>query len=211
MLNVARALVLAPHTDDGELGCGGTLVKLLEQGTTIYYVAFSICETSVPEEYPRDILATEAKKAGQILSIGPDHLLMYHYPVRHFPQHRQEILENLIQIRRDIDPDLVFLPSSYDVHQDHQVIHQEGLRAFKQRSILGYELPWNNLTFTASAFVHLETRHIHKKLAALRQYESQRHRSYWSEELITSLARVRGVQAGVDYAESFQVIRWVIK
>ena len=90
-------------------------------------------------------------------------------------------------------------------------MYQEGLRAFKNRNILGYEVPWNNLTFTASAFVHLEMSHIRKKMDALRQYESQQHRSYWNEDFFTSLARVRGTQAGVDYAEAFQVIRWTIR
>lgn len=211
MLNLKKVLVLAPHADDGELGCGGTLAKLVERGTTIYHAVFSICEASVPEGFPRDILATEVEKANQVLDVSPDHLSVYRYPVRYFPQHRQEILEDLIQIRREIEPDLVFLPTSDDIHQDHRVIYQEGVRAFKYKSVLGYELPWNNLTFTASAFVHLEKRHIQKKIAALRQYESQWHRSYWSEDFITSLARVRGTQAGVEYAEAFQVIRWTIR
>jgi LmbE family N-acetylglucosaminyl deacetylase len=211
MLKVSRALVLAPHTDDGEFGCGGTLAKLREQGATIYYAAFSICEASVPESFPPDILATEVRKASRVLGIDQDHLFVYHYPVRHFPQHRQDILEDLVRLHRQVEPELIFVPSADDVHQDHQVVYQEGVRAFKQKSILGYELPWNNTTFTSSAFVHLEMTHIRKKLAALRQYESQSHRNYWSEDFITSLARVRGVQAGTDYAEAFQVIRWTIK
>ncbi len=211
MLNVARVLVLAPHTDDGELGCGGTLSKLIERGATVHYVAFSICEESVPEGFARDILATEVKKSTQNLGIDPDHLIVLRYPVRHFPQYRQDILEDLIRIRREIEPDLVFLPSPDDIHQDHQIVSQEGLRAFKRKSILGYELPWNNLTFTSSALVHLAEKHVQRKIAALKHYESQRHRNYWSEDMVTNLARVRGVQAGADYAEAFQVMRLVIK
>ena len=211
MFNITRALVLAPHTDDGELGCGGTLAKLIEQGITVYYAAFSICETSVPEGFPRDILATEVRESTQALGISSEHLRVYRYPVRHFPHQRQEILEDLIQIKREAKPDLVFVPSPDDIHQDHQVICQEGLRAFKHTNVLGYELPWNNLTFTASALVHLQQRHIEKKIAALGHYRSQRHRNYWGENLITSLARVRGTQAGVDYAEAFHVMRLAIK
>ena len=211
MLNVARVLVLAPHTDDGELGCGGTLSKLIEQGATVHYVAFSICEESVPQGFPKDILATEVKNSSQTLGIDPGHLIIHRYPVRHFPQYRQDILQNLIQIRREIEPDLIFTPSPDDIHQDHQIVCQEGLRAFKRRTVLGYELPWNNLNFTASALVHLEERHIERKTAALNCYESQRHRNYWSENMVTSLARVRGVQAGVDYAEAFHVMRLVIE
>ena len=211
MLDVKKVLVLAPHADDGELGCGGTLSKLVEQGTMVYHVVFSICEISVPDGFPKDILATEVEEANRVLGVSTDLLKVHRYPVRHFPQHRQKILENLIQIRREVAPDLVFIPSSDDIHQDHQVVCQEGLRAFKYTCVLGYELPWNDLTFTSSALVHLDRRHVQKKIEALRQYESQGHRSYWNEDLITSLARVRGIQAGTEYAEAFQVFRWVIE
>jgi len=211
MLNVDRVLVLAPHTDDAEFGCGATLSKLVEQEIEVYSVAFSICETSVPDGFPRDILDTEVRKATHVLGIEPDHLVVHRYPVRRFFEHRQEILEELVRLRREIEPDLILLPSSDDIHQDHQVISQEGLRAFKHASMLGYEMTWNNLTFIASAFVHLEKRHVDQKLVALRQYESQQHRIYADEGFIKSLARVRGAQASVEYAEAFQVIRWVIR
>jgi LmbE family N-acetylglucosaminyl deacetylase len=211
MLKFERVLVLAPHTDDGEFGCGATLAKLIEQSTEVYYVAFSICETSVPEGFPRDILATEVKSATQVLGIDLDHLMVYQYPVRYFPQHRQDILETLVSLRREIKPDLVFIPSFDDVHQDHQVVSQEALRAFKHTNVLGYEMPWNNLAFTASALVHLEKAHIDKKIEALRQYRSQQHRNYAAEDFVRSLSVVRGRQAGVEYAEAFQVVRWIIR
>ena len=53
----------------------------------------------------------------------------------------------LIQLRNDIQPDLVVIPCSQDVHQDHQTIHNEAVRAFRHISIIGYELIWNNLSF----------------------------------------------------------------
>lgn len=211
MLNVERVVVLASHTDDGEFGCGGTLARFVEQGVIVYYAAFSICEDSVPDGFPKDILATEVEEATRVLGISPDHLLVYRYPVRHFPKYRQEILEELVRIRREIEPDLVLMPSSDDIHQDHQIVSQEGLRAFKHTSILGYEMPWNTLAFTVSAFVHLEAKYIDRKIDALRQYNSQQHRNYAAEDFIRGLARVRGAQAGVELAEAFQAIRWVIK
>lgn len=210
MLTFDHVLVLAPHTDDGEFGCGGALAKFVELGAQVHYVAFSICEVSVPDGFPSDILATEVKKATEVLGIHPDHLQIYRYPVRYFPQYRQEILENLVRIRRDIKPDLVLLPSGDDIHQDHQVIFQEGIRAFKHTTILGYEMPWNNFSFSVSAFIHLRPEHIDKKIAALSQYESQQQRAYAAESSVRGLSRIRGTQAGVDYAEAFQVVRWMI-
>jgi N-acetylglucosamine malate deacetylase 1 len=211
ILETKSALILAPHTDDGELGCGGTIARLIEEGTTVHYVAFSICEASVPDGFPGDILATEVRCATQVLGIGPENLTTYPYPVREFPRYRQEILDNLVILRRQLQPDLVLLPSADDVHQDHQVIYQEGIRAFKNTSVLGYELPWNNIQFHASGLVLLQAGHMQKKIEAMHQYKSQAHRGYVSQEFIESLARIRGQQANSPYAEAFQVVRWIVR
>ena len=110
-----------------------------------------------------------------------------------------------------MQPDLVFIPSPNDLHQDHKVIAEEGIRAFKKSTILGYEMPWNNISFNTISFIPLEERHIKKKIDALRCYETQRYRSYLSEDFIRSLARTRGTQIEVEYAEAFEVIRWVFR
>ena len=128
-------LVLAPHTDDGELGAGGTIAKLIEGGADVYYAAFSTAEQSVPEGFPKDILKTEVKNATFRLGIKPENLIIYNYEVRKLNYVRQEILAGLIQLRKRINPDLVLLPSLNDIHQDHSTVAQEGLRAFKQRTI----------------------------------------------------------------------------
>lgn len=204
-----NVLVLAPHTDDGELGAGGTIAKLIEADATVYYAAFSTAEKSVPEGFPKDILKTEVKNATFKLGIKSNNLLIYNYEVRKLNYVRQEILEELINLRRQINPDLVLLPSLNDIHQDHSTVAQEGLRAFKQTTILGYELIWNNLTFSTSCFVKLNKEHIEKKCRALKEYKSQQHRDYISEEFVKSLAKTRGVQIGSEYAEAFEVIRLI--
>ena len=211
MLATKSVVVLAPHTDDGEFGCGGTIAKFVEEGKNVHYVAFSICETSVPKDFPPDILAIEVSQATRVLDIAPQNLIVQRYPVREFPRYRQEILDELIELRKTLKPDLVFLPSTEDIHQDHQVISQEGIRAFKHTTILGYEMPWNNLRFASAAFIPLERRHVDKKIEAVIEYKSQQHRIYTQLDFINSLAQVRGVQAGCDYAEAFEVIRWIIR
>ena len=105
---------------------------------------------------------------------------------------------------------MVFVPSPNDIHQDHQVISEEGLRAFKQTTVLGYEMPWNNLAFQTSCFIRLQEEHVEKKVRALEKYKSQLHRDYLNENFIRSLATTRGVQIGVKYAEAFEIIRLVL-
>jgi len=202
-------LVLAPHTDDGELGVGGTISKLIRNGAKVTYVAFSTAEESVPEGFPKNILKTEVIRATEKLGINPDNLIIYNYPVRKLNYHRQEILENLIQLRNSSDFDLLFIPCQKDVHQDHSTISNEAIRAFKNISILGYELIWNNLSFNTTCFVELTEEDIINKATALKEYTSQKHREYMSDEFIFSLAKVRGVQVGKKYAEVFEVIRWM--
>jgi LmbE family N-acetylglucosaminyl deacetylase len=77
-----------------------------------------------------------------------------------------------------LEPDAVFQPSLHDIHQDHQVIAAEGLRAFKRTTILGYEIPWNNFDFAYQAYFALERTHLERKVAALEKYASQQHRRY---------------------------------
>ncbi len=209
--NLKKVLILAPHTDDGELGCGGTISRFLEEGKEIYYIVFSIAEDSVPQGFPKNILELEVREATKILGIPPSNLIIYKYQVRKLNYVRQEILEELVKIKKEINPSLIFILSPNDLHQDHQTVAMEGMRTFKQVSILGYELPWNNIKFNTQAFIKLEERYMIKKIEALKAYKSQSSRDYLNEDFIWSLARMRGVQIGAKYAEAFEVIRWVIE
>lgn len=203
-------LILAPHTDDGEFGCGGTIAKYVAEGVRAIYVAFSAAEQSVLPHLPRDILRTEVRKATAALGIADEDCLVFDFEVRRFPELRQAILDKMIELSRRYQPDMVFLPSANDTHQDHQIIAQEGFRAFKRTTMLGYEVPWNNLDFRTSCFVDLSEANLEAKIRAVGTYESQKHREYASAEFIRSLALTRGVQIGRRYAESFEVVRWVI-
>lgn len=204
---VNTVLVLAPHTDDGELGMGGTIHKLLQMGKKVVYVAFSTASKSLPSGMPPDTLKTEVRHATARLGIVPENLIIYDYEVRELSYARQQILETLIELRNRFKPDMVFVPSPHDVHQDHQTIAQEAVRAFKNTTLLGYELIWNNLTFNTQCFVALEEDDLRAKVAALSEYHSQAGRAYMSGTFIRSLAFTRGTQAGVPLAEVFEVIR----
>ncbi len=208
MINgVGTVLVLAPHTDDGELACGATMHKLVEQGCRVYYMAFSICEDSVPEGFPPDTLLQELLSATSLLGLDKKDIIVARHKVRRFNEVRQEILEHLVRLRYELNPDLVFMPSTRSLHQDHQVIHMEGMRAFKKHTCFGYDLPWDTLQFPANAFHAVDERHIEAKITALKMYKTQAHRDYVDPNFIRSLARVRGEQGHCRWAEAFEVLR----
>ncbi len=204
-----RVLVLAPHTDDGEFGCGGAMARLAEAGVEVRYVAFSIATKSLPAGFPPDTLAREVRDATAELGIPESRLTVHDFEVRTFPERRQDILELLIELWEEWRPDAVFQPSHHDVHQDHQVVAAEGLRAFKRTTVFGYEIPWNNFDFAYGAYVALERRHVERKAAALAKYASQQHRRYADPEYIAALARTHGINVNREYAEVFQVYRLV--
>ena len=211
MLNVShRVLVLAPHTDDGELGSGGTIARFIAEGKSVFYVAFSAAGNSVPEGFPRDILKREVHQATKVLGIPTSNLKVLSYPVRNFPSVRQQILEDMLALRKEINPDLVLLPSLTDTHQDHQVIAQEGFRAFKFTTMLGYEMLWNNRSFPGDAYIVFGEEQLQKKIEALKCYQSQQSRLYFDEEFLRAWARTRGTLVAQKYAEAFEVIRWVL-
>src|SRR6187402_777052 len=174
------------------------MARLVEGGCEVRYVAFSIATRSLPPGFEPDTLAREVREATAELGIPEQNLTVHDFDVRTFPERRQEILELLVGLWEEWRPEIVFQPSTHDVHQDHQTIAQEGLRAFKRTTVLGYEIPWNNFDFSYGAYLALERRHA-----------SQQHRRYADEEYVWNLARVHGTNVNRDYAEVFQVYRIV--
>ena len=208
MNNVNKILILAPHPDDAEFGCGASIHKWSKQGKEIVIATFSPCLKSIPQGFEKDILYKEMAASIGHLNLSEECVHHYEYPVREFPRHRQEILEDLIQLRKKLAPDLVMLPASFDIHQDHQTINKEGLRAFKGNRILGYELPWNNIESKINFHVRISAEDILAKENAAACYSSQQHRPYTQVGFFKSLATIRGVQAGNEFAEGFEMIKW---
>lgn len=207
-----RTLILCPHTDDGELGAGGLISRLLEEKSELQWMVFSSARASVPNGYEDDTLAKEFSNVMKSLKISEEQYNLFDYKVRRLHENRQDILESLIKIRNEFRPELVLGPSLNDFHQDHQVVANEMVRAFKSYcSILCYELPWNHIKFENQFFIKLEERHIKNKLAMLSHYKSQvvKERNYFSEEFIRGLATTRGVQINSNYAEAFEVLKWI--
>src|SRR5467141_5328351 len=111
LMNLRQAvLVLAPHADDAELGCGGTIARLLREGGDVFVAAFSTAEDSLPPGAVPTRLRDEFLAAMRTLGIPPEKTLVFGYPVRRLSYYRQELLEELVKLRSQINPGTVFLP-----------------------------------------------------------------------------------------------------
>tara|TARA_R100000278_G_scaffold110863_1_gene88205 strand:+ start:919 stop:1530 length:612 start_codon:yes stop_codon:yes gene_type:complete len=203
LIYAKKILALSPHTDDIELGCGATLARFSERGASVHVVNFSRSKNHDDDDGVQ--VADEFKKSMSVLGFNYD---MLDLPTRRLQEYRQDILDFLCKMNDDYD--LVLCHSSYDQHQDHQTVQQEAFRAFKHKTILGYELPWNCMQFSTDFFVKVEQRHIDKKIEMLDCYKSQAHRAFISKQYVGDIARTRGLQVQHKYAECFELIRGVV-
>jgi len=200
-----RILALSPHPDDVEMSCGGFLAKHEEDDILIVY--FSLCDESM-KDFPADTLSGELRNVSKVLNAGCE---VMGYTVRRFSESRQAILESIIRIRDDFNPDLVLIPSGADIHQDHKVIHDEGKRAFKHYNTLAYDLPWNCRGFAPDHFEVLSDSEVEKKMEMISCYQSQvkLKRTYFRDDIIKANMMLRGLQCGSKYAEAFESITWI--
>lgn len=199
-----RVLCVGAHPDDPDLGCGGVISKLTtsKNNTVFGYVA-----TRNSARFMKLGMRGELREAWKVLGIREVEASQNHKP-REFD--RQKLLDELIKVRDDVKPDLVLTHSSGEVHQDHSIVHDESKRAFKHSSILGYSFGWNQLTGTDNrAFYSLKEVDVKNKLDALKCYRSQGHRPYFNEDYQRSLLISNGLMVNKQYAESFEVIRWI--
>lgn len=196
-------LLLAPHADDVELGCGATVARLVEERHNILWVVFTDEET----------LNNEHMKAIEEIGLKDGSWLAFDFKLRRLSERRQDVLDRLVTLNSEFKPDLVMGPSLHDFHQDHQIVANEMVRAFKTNaSIICYELPWNHISFEVQLLMKLRIRHVQTKVNMLKKFESElliRGR-YFSEELMRGMALLRGTQAGTEYAEAFEVLKWVL-
>ncbi|RDE17848.1 MAG: hypothetical protein C4K49_00915 [Candidatus Thorarchaeota archaeon] len=211
--NVSDVLILSPHTDDMELGAGGTVRLLVQSGARVKSVVLSDCRKSVDTtKYPEDILRKECLAAAKHLGI--DDLTILSFPVRELPEHRQEILETLYGIRKDREFDLVITSWWGDTHQDHRTLAEETQRAFMRTSstVLSYAIPGSCSDFVPNVFVPLTEDDVKKKIEMLRLYESQvAKRDYFQTDAIRAFLTYQGIHVGRPYAEAFAQHRTVVK
>ena len=203
--NIDRVLVLSPHTDDMELGAGGTVRMIVEAGVEVKSIVFSDCKRSDP----KGVLRKECKAAAAHLGIKD--ITILDKKVGTFPAVREEILQLLYDEREKSKDekkefDLIITSWVGDIHQDHKVVAEETIRAFMKNNtaILQYEIPGNCPSFTPNIFVPLSKDQVAQKVDLLNKYESQvERRPYFKENAIKSQVGYHGLRIGQPYAEGF--------
>lgn len=203
-----KVLLLSAHTDDCELGMGATIARMMRAGCDVHWMVFCNAWQSLPDGFAQNTLIDEQIAAAAAYGIDADRVEILDIPVRHFPQHRQDILEALVAKGRALQPDLVFCPSLQDRHQDHQTLAQEAERAFKRTTLLGYILPWNITAELRTCFVEVTPEDLATQARVLRCYLSQAHRQYFQQDAIETMLKATGFKSGYALAEAFETIRF---
>ena len=207
MFEGKKILFIGPHADDIEFGCGG-IISSISKKASIIYLTFSFSENSLLKGFKKEHIEKEMLDSCRFLGIS--HVINKDYKTRYFSENRQEILEDLTSIKNSLNPDIVFCPSSFDTHQDHEVVYNESFRCFKRTTMFGYEAPNNNRSFSPSFYKKLSEKDTEAKISAINFYKSQLAKREGLLESVRALSIVRGSQVGVNYAEAFEVIRMVL-
>ena len=201
-----RVLFLGAHPDDIEIGCGALIHHIVNQ-TEI------LCVTLSDNQKNPDLknVKGEHLKSMKVLGVPEDKITFGPFITRVFPDARQEILEYFLNLRKNFQPDLIFVHSKQDVHQDHLTMTDEALRAFRGITVLGFDVVRSSYGFFPHFLVEVSEEDVQKKIEALSEYETYRDRYYFNSELTRSILVRHGALAEVPFAEGFDILRIVGK
>jgi LmbE family N-acetylglucosaminyl deacetylase len=199
-----RVLFLGAHPDDIELGCGALIHHIAP-------ISDVLCVTlSDNQKNPllRNVV-DEHYRSMAILGITKNCALFGPFTTRVFPQSRQEILEYFLQLRSDFKPDIIFVHSQQDVHQDHNTMTDEALRAFRGITVLGFDVVRSSHGFFPDFLVEVREEDVNAKIEALAQYETYSDKYYFDSALTRSIMVRHGALAERPFAEGFDILRIV--
>jgi LmbE family N-acetylglucosaminyl deacetylase len=205
---VSQVLCLGAHADDIEIGCGGTILALLEAepSLAVTWVVFSA-------DGPRDLEARQSAERFLAGATKPQ-IVVYHFRDGFFPHQGVEIKEAFEQLKTTTSPDLIFTHYRRDLHQDHRLLSELALNTFRDHLILEYEIPkYDGDLGTPNVFVPLDASICRRKLdTVLTSFKSQATKGWFSEELFRSLLRLRGMECNAPshYAEAFHGHKLVV-
>ena len=199
-----KVLFIGAHPDDIELGCGALIARIAGK-TDVRCVTFS----NNQKNPLLGSLVEEHYASMQTLGVPRERVDLLEFETRRFQEHRQEILEAMIGFMREDDPDIVFVHTKSDVHQDHGVLTQEALRAFRGRTVLGFDVIRSSYGFFPDFLVGVEEADVQKKLDALACYKTYEGKYYFSPEVTRATLIRNGAICERPYAEGFDILRIV--
>jgi LmbE family N-acetylglucosaminyl deacetylase len=199
-----RVLFLGAHPDDIELGCGALLHRIARKTEVL-------CVTLSDNQKNPDLknIINEHYEAMAVLGVPRERIILGPFTTRVFHDSRQEILEYFLKLRKDFAPDLIFVHSKQDVHQDHLTMTDEALRAFRGITVLGFDVVRSSYGFFPHFLVEVTEEDVNKKIEALSKYETYRDRYYFNSELTRSIMVRHGALAERPFAEGFDILRIV--
>ena len=197
-------LFLGAHPDDIELGCGALLHHIVKY-TDVLCVTLSDNQKNPALQHVKE----EHYECMAVLGVPKEKIVFGPFTTRIFDDARQEILEYFLKLRREFGPDLIFVHSKQDVHQDHLTMTDEALRAFRGITVLGFDVVRSSYGFFPHFLVEVTEEDVNKKIEALSKYETYRDRYYFNSELTRSIMVRHGALAERPFAEGFDILRIV--
>jgi LmbE family N-acetylglucosaminyl deacetylase len=196
-----KVLCLGAHSDDIEIGCGGTILKLLQEHKNVafYWVVFS-----ANQERKKEAI----KSANTLLKPAKEKtVVVKNFRDGFFPYIGAEIKEYFETLKRSFSPDVIFTHYRDDLHQDHRLVSELTWNTFRDHMILEYEIPkYDGDLGTPNVFVHLDEGAIGKKIQhILRSFKSQAENQWFTEDTFKAMLRLRGIESNSPsgYAEGF--------
>lgn len=199
-----RVLFLGAHPDDIELGCGA-LIHHICKLSEITCVTLSDNKQN-PEL--KNVVAEQLESMA-VLGVPRERIRYGPFETRVFPQARQEILEYFLQLRDELKPEIIFVHTNQDVHQDHLTMTQEALRAFRGITLLGFDVVRSSYGFFPHFLIEVDEQDVAAKIEALARYATYRDKYYFNSELTRSIMIRHGALAEREYAEGFDILRIV--
>ena len=198
-----RILCLGAHCDDIEIGCGGTLLKLLARGGA-WDVTWAVFSSDPPRARE---LQSSARRF--LRRAANTRLLTYEFTDSFFPAEYAALKKTFEVLKELPSPDVVFTHQRADVHQDHRLVGELTWNAFRRHLVLEYEIPkYDGGLTTPNAYVQLSKTQAAAKVHALLDcYRSQQLKDWFVADTFYALMRLRGVEAGpgTGWAEGFHV------
>lgn len=199
-----RVCFIGAHPDDIELGCGALISNIGNR-------AEILCVTLSDNKKNPDLqnLVSEHKNSMAVLGVTGDQDIVKEFETRRFPEARQEILETMLYIKKTFKPEIVFVHTKNDIHQDHITVTEEALRAFRGTTVLGFDVLRSSYGFFPHFLFEVTEQDVEKKLAALAEYKTYESRYYFDSAITRSTMIRHGALAERPFAEGFDILRVV--